>query len=158
MVVVSVLVLCTAGLTPTEPLRACLLVCVTAVCVSVSFGARGVCGAVPCRLARDLPETSAAHPMPKFPSLGCVTAGLPETLLSTRGPLLYRQTSLSGPIFRRTWCQECRREDMMARMRPLRSPSTFRGGARSHYRSPRNPPDVEWSTTRVLIDPSRTPV
>ena len=48
------------------------------------------------RPASSLRETSVAHPVPKYPSLGCVIAGFPETLLSTGGLLLYRRALLSG--------------------------------------------------------------
>ena len=100
VVVVSMSCVChTACLTLlNHSVRVCL--CVTAVCVSVSVfghGDRATPSRVVLHAAYPSPrETSAAHPVPESPSVGGVTAGFPETLLSTRGLLLYRQTLLSG--------------------------------------------------------------
>ena len=117
-----------------RPLRACLFfVCVTAVCVSESFWERGLYGAVSCRLSRDLPRPQgrrASHiPYPSTPPL----------LFLSLSPSPHPRPVAVG-IFRRTLCQTCLREDVVARVRHsffelcLSSSSTFGGEARSYCR------------------------
>ena len=51
------------------------------------------------------------------PPLGCATAAIPETLLSTRGLLLYRQTLLSGVDLPSHLVSGRLREDVVVRVR-----------------------------------------